>query len=61
MDPQLPRSRETTKKKKMDGYYVMEMEMRTTIAMLNILLSLLIYTSSFLKELMNKNLHLTRK
>lgn len=60
MDPQLPRSRETPKKK-MDGYYVMEMEMRTTIAMLNILLSLLIYTSSFLKELMNKNLHLTRK
>ena len=60
MDPQLPSSRETPKKKWMT-IYVMEVEMRTTIAMLSILLSLLIYTSSFLKELVNKNLHLTRK
>ena len=60
MDPQLPRSRETPKKKWMT-IYVMEVEMRTTIAMLSILLSLLIYTSSILKELVNKNLHLTRK
>lgn len=38
MDPQLPRSRETPKKKWMT-IYVMEVEMRTTIAMLSILLS----------------------